>query len=67
MNLELKNAIFNEKEMYFLSNRFIRSHSLSIEELGLLANACRVNSLSMVYAAGSGHLGTSFTLRCSMQ
>ena len=61
----LKNNGDNLIELKFLEARKIKqieNSDLNIKsKLQLIADMCRLNTLSMVKKAGSGHLGTSFS------
>jgi len=45
---------------YWSQSRFFKAIEDEVP-LNVLANACRLNILSMIKAAGSGHIGTSFS------
>ena len=48
------------KLKYWSQSRFFKAIEDEVA-LNVLANACRLNILSMIKAAGSGHIGTSFS------
>ena len=52
----------NSQVFKFWSNeRIEESHFIIDENYGALANVCRLNALTMIAYAGSGHIGTSFS------
>ena len=50
-------------ELYFVPSRFLSNldPNNSQEDFKTLGIACRLNTLSMIKAAGSGHIGSSFS------
>ncbi len=62
MNLEVRRIMMNDRNLAFISNKGRRNTVLSLDELGAMVNSCRVNALAMVCGAGSGHIGTSFSV-----
>ena len=59
--VKLKTITFNGNDLYFCSNAGNNIEILSSADLSRIANICRLNCLSMIKFAGSGHVGSSFS------
>ena len=49
------------KELMIWSSEQLRSLWSQSHDVAVLADACRLNALSAIQAAGSGHIGTSLS------
>ena len=59
--VKLNTITFNGNDLYFCSNAGNNIEILSSADLSRIANICRLNCLSMIKFAGSGHVGSSFS------
>ena len=59
--LKLNLIKLNNDKLYFYSNTENNIEILNLTDLPRIANICRLNCISMIKFAGSGHVGTSFS------